>query len=130
MAGRMTLKPSDIRQTIAIAVTDDLAHNQPEFMTRPAATEKSRRRYEVAGFVDLDRLGAFAADQLVKVIERKHPGLIAYLNEQHTEVTEADVLATLEATGLPGDPYHAEQAAAVAKLVAERTTFKPDFFDL
>lgn len=129
MAGRMKLTPADIRRTIAIAVSDDIHHNQPELTTRPALDGR-RNVIECYGHIDLNRVGAFGAQQLTSVIERVHPGLIAAMNGQRREVTAADVLAVLESVGLPGDPYHEAQAQAVASLVTERLSFVPDFTDL
>lgn len=134
MARRMTLTPADIRKTIAVAVLDDLWHGQPELehrdLNRQAPDGSVFKVYEVRGFINPAQLGTFGAQQLEQVIEHHHPGLIAYLNGQRTEVAEADIFAALEEHGLPHDPYHEAQAAAIAKLVRERTRYAPSFDDL
>lgn len=134
MARRMTLTPADIRKTIAVAVLDDLWHGQPELehrdINRQAADGSVFKVYEVRGFINPAQLGTFGAQQLEQVIEHHHPGLIAYLNGQRTEVAEADIFNVLEEHGLPHDPYHQEQAAALHKLIIERTRYTPGFDDL
>lgn len=128
------MTPADIRRTIAIAVTDDLWHGQPELehrdLNRQADDGTVFKVYEVRGFIDPNRLGTFAANQLQNVIERRHPGLMQHLNGQAATITEADIFAVLEETGLPHDPYHQEQAAALAKFITERLAYRPDFTDL
>lgn len=133
MGGR--LNPGLLRGAMRTAITDDLLNGQPELeyrhLNRQAADGVSVYQvYEVRGFIDPNRLGTFGAQQLERVIERCHPGLMASLNGQHTEVTEADIMAVLESTGLPHDPHHPEQAAAIAKLIRERTTYTPSFDDV
>lgn len=125
----MTLTLGDFRKTIATAIVDDLLNGQPELDHRDLLRDTGKV-YEVRGFIDPNRLGMFGAQQLVKVLDTRHPGLLAHLNAAHSEVTEAEIFATLEEVGLPHDPYHREQAAAVARLIRERQTYKPSFEEL
>lgn len=135
MARRMSLTPADFRKTMAVAVLDDLWHGQPELENRPVTRQADDgsvfKVYEVRGFINPAQLGAFGAQQLERVMEHKHPGLLAQLNTPPTApATEAAIFATLEDIGLPHDPYHREQAAAIAKLIAARQPYQPDFTDL
>lgn len=128
----MTLTPADFRRTMAVAVLDDLWNGQPELENRPVTRQaddgSTFNVYEVRGFIDPAKLGAFGAQQLERVMEHNHPGLLAQLNAPATAAaTEAEVFAILEDIGLPGDPYHREQAAAVAKLLAARQPYQPGF---
>ncbi len=130
----MTLTPADFRRTMAVAVLDDLWHGQPELEGRPVTRQADDGStftvYEVRGFIDPAKLGTFGAQQLEKVMEHNHPGLLAQLNTPApAAATEAEVFAILEDIGLPGDPYHREQAAAVAKLLAARQPYQPSFED-
>lgn len=133
MAGR--LNPGLLRGAMRVAITDDLFNGQPELeyrdLNRQAADGVSIYKvYEVRGFIDPNRLGTFGAQQLEQVIERCHPGLMSSLNGQHTEITEADIMAILERIALPGEPYNADIAKAVVALVRERTTYTPSFDDV
>lgn len=132
MARRMSLTPADFRKTMAVAVLDDLWHGQPELenmpVTRQADDGSTFTVYAVRGFIDPARLGAFGAQQLERVMEHNHPGLLAQLNTEPTApATEAAIFTILEDIGLPGDPYHREQAAAIAKLIAARQPYQPGF---
>ena len=119
-----------IRAAMQAAMIDDLFHGQPGLEHRPVLTETGHV-YEVSGTINPDRLGAFGADQIERVIERTHPGIMAQLQRSApAPITEADVYALLEEIGLPGTPYHHEQAAAIVKLIADRATYRPGFDDL
>lgn len=116
----MTLTPGDIRRTIAYAASDDIHHNQPLLEMRPDPAYR-RNVIECRGFIDLNRLGAFAADQLVGV-----------MNGQRGEITEGDVLAAIRraGSGSHAPPTDTEVAAAVLAMIAERLAYLPDFSDL
>lgn len=135
MARRMSLTPADFRKTMAVAVLDDLWHGQPELENRPVTRQADDGTvftvYEVRGFIDPDKLGAFGAQQLERVMEHRHPGLLAQLNGTGpASIGVADIFTVLEEVGLPGDPYHREQAAAVARLITDRLPYQPNFNDL
>lgn len=132
MAGRMT--PADIRRAMAVAVLDDLWHGQPELENRPVTRQADDGStftvYEVRGFIDPAKLGTFGSQQLERLMEHRHPGLLAQLNGGGAAaITEADIFTVLEDVGLPHDPYHREQAAAIAKLIAASLPYQPSFED-
>lgn len=117
----MTLTHRDIRETIATAAIDDLHHGQDGLELRPLDRETGRV-YEVRGTINPATLGAFAAAQLVNVLNRRHPGLLDYLNTGHAaEVTAEEISSILDR------PHEADPAAAIAELIHERHAHRPTF---
>lgn len=126
------MRPCDFRQTMAIAVLDDLMHGQPELQSR-REDRPGGHVYEVAGYIDPARLGAFGAQQLENVLEHRHPGLLAHLNGGGTQtITDADVLRALrDASGdKHSPPSEAQIVAAMLALIASRQPYTPGFDDL
>lgn len=117
----MSFTPLNFRRTIALAMTDAFMHDQPGMQHRhpdfaPTGT------YEVRGTVDVHRLGATASQQVVTVMEREHPGILAVINDRRVQLDKAEIAALIETEGDP--------AQAVIDHLRERLAFIPDFTDL
>lgn len=133
MAGRMT--PADIRRAMAVAVLDDLWHGQPELENRPVTRQADDGStftvYEVRGFIDPAKLGTFGSQQLERLMEHRHPGLLAQLNGGGTQaLTQADIEAAMHrGTQANEVPSVERMAASVLSLIAASLPYQPSFED-
>lgn len=114
---------------MAVAVLDDLMHGQPELQTR-REERQGGHVYEVTGYIDPQRLGSFGSHQLEKVLEARHPGLLAYLNGGGVEaITADDIRESIQ--GASGDKYapptEGEIVSAVLALIESRQRYTPGF---
>lgn len=124
----MTLTPRDFRVTMAVAVLDDLFHGQPE-LEYQAVQREGGKVYEVRGFISPAKLGAFGSQQLERVIEHNHPGLLAILNgDGPTAITEAELIEAMREAGVSA-PMLPLAARAARALIAVRTPYRPGFED-
>lgn len=118
-----------IRAAMRAAILDDLFHGQPALEYQRVDTDTGPL-YEVRGHVNPDRLGAFGADQLEAVIERRLPGVMARLEQGSAPITEHDIFAALSTVHSEDHKLDPERAAAILQLINSRQTYTPGFDDL